>query len=467
VGAPRSGRSTFLRTLVQALVATEPPERLQVYVLDLGGSLPSLARLPHTGAVAGRSDGPAVRRVLAELSATVDDRSRALQAAGCATLAELEQRPDREQWLPDPLRARILLLVDGVGHLRADHPEAEQQLAELASAGRAFGLHLAVTASRWTEIRPSILDAISTRIELWLLDPADSRHGRTRAASLPRVPGRALDPFGFEVQLAEPAEHPQTATSTHTAVGIAPLPGWVDAAQSPTDRDRRLFTLGRQEHRQAWIDLDLLAQGAHLLVYGDEGSGRTALLRRVVRFLGSDAAGVRLHLVDPGRDLADVAENPAVVSYAYDRASATTLADELDELLARREPPAGLAPRELARGDWWSGPEHVLVVDDLDLLLGSHGSPFGVLGDHVRSARDRGFHVVVSRRVAGAARGAFEPFLSAVRESAPIGLVLCGDRSEGPLVADVAAQRQPPGRGFLVRPGRRPVLIQVAAEVAP
>ena len=464
VGAPRSGRSTFLRTLVHSLVASEPPERLQVYVLDLGGSLPSLARLPHTGAVAGRSDGPAVRRVLAELSATVDDRSRALQAAGCATLAELEQRPDREQWLPDPLRAHLLLLVDGVAQLRAEHPEAEQQLAELAAAGSALGLHLAVTANRWTEIRQPILDAISSRLELWLLDPADSRHGRTLAATLPRVPGRALDPFGREVQLAEPAEHPRLATSTHTAVGIAPLPSWVDAAQAPTDGDATLFALGLQEHRQAWVDLDLLGPGAHLLVYGDGGSGRTALLRRVIRSLGSVPERVRLHLVDPGRGLAEIADNPAVVSYAYDRASATTLADELDQLLAEREPPPGLAPRELARGAWWSGPEHVLVVDDLDLLLGSHGSPFVVLGDHVRAARDRGVHVVVSRRVAGAARGAFEPFLSAVRESAPLGLVLCGDRSEGPLVADVAAQWHPPGRGFLVRPGRRPVLIQVAAE---
>ena len=467
VGAPRSGRSTFLRMLVQALVATEPPERLQVYALDLGGSLPSLGRLPHTGAVAGRSDGPAVRRVLAELSATVDDRSRALQAAGCATLAELEERPDREQWLPDPLRAHLLLLVDGVGQLRADHPEAEQQLAELTSAGPAFGLHLAVTANRWTEIRPPILDAISTRIELWLLDPADSRHGRTLASDLPRIPGRALDPFGYEVQLAEPAEHPRTATSTHTAITIAPLPSWVDAAQAPTDGGPRLFPLGRQEHRQAWVRLDLLGQGAHLLVYGDEGSGRTRLLRRVVRSLGSDPTRVRLHLVDPGRGLAEIADGPAVVSYAYDRASATALADELDRLLAAREPPAGLAPRELARGGWWSGPEHVLIVDDLDLLLGSHGSPFVVLADQVRAARDRGFHVVVSRRVAGAARGAFEPFLSAVRESAPVGLVLSGDRSEGPLVADVSALWLPPGRGVLVRPGHRPALIQVAAEVGP
>ena len=109
----------------------------------------------------------------------------------------------------------------------------------------------------------------------------------------------------------------------------------------------------------------------------------------------------------------------------------------------------------------------MLIVDDLDLLLGSHGSPFVVLADQVRAARDRGFHVVVSRRVAGAARGAFEPFLSAVRESAPVGLVLSGDRSEGPLVADVSALWLPPGRGVLVRPGHRPALIQVAAEVGP
>ncbi len=467
VGAPRSGRSSFLSTLVHTLAETEPPERLQVYALDLGGTLTSLTRLPHAGAVVGRSDGPGLRRVLAELAATLDDRSRTLRAAGCSTLADLDLRADREQWLPDPHRARILLLVDGLGHLRTDHPDAEVQLTDLAAAGPALGLHLAVSANRWTELRTSLLDSIGTRLELWLLDPTDSRHSRVVSALVPRVPGRGLAPDGRELQLVEPDDDRPVATGRFRAPGIAALPTWVDEADAPPSRGPGVLVLGVEEHRTAWVDLDLGSPGAHLLVFGDSGSGRTTMLRRLVRQLSTDPAQLRLHLVDPARGLVEVADARAVESYAYDRASTAALAARLDDALCRREPPPGLNPRELATGGWWTGPEHVLVVDDHDLLVGPSGSPLAALVDHVRAGRDRGFHVVLSRRVAGAARSAFEPFISAVRESAPVGLVLAGDRSEGPLVGDTSAQWQPPGRGLLVRPGHRPTLVQLVAPGRP
>ena len=54
VGAPRTGKSTLLCTLVAALVATHPPDEVQVYALDLGGGLLHRLRdLPHVGAVCG------------------------------------------------------------------------------------------------------------------------------------------------------------------------------------------------------------------------------------------------------------------------------------------------------------------------------------------------------------------------------------------------------------------------------
>ena len=54
VGAPRSGKSTALRTLVMALATTHSPSDVQFYCLDFGGgALSSLRSLPHVGSVAG------------------------------------------------------------------------------------------------------------------------------------------------------------------------------------------------------------------------------------------------------------------------------------------------------------------------------------------------------------------------------------------------------------------------------
>ena len=68
VGAPQSGKSTALRTLITALAATHDPAQVQFYCLDFGGgALATLRTLPHVGAVAGRAEPQLVVRMVAEL----------------------------------------------------------------------------------------------------------------------------------------------------------------------------------------------------------------------------------------------------------------------------------------------------------------------------------------------------------------------------------------------------------------
>jgi S-DNA-T family DNA segregation ATPase FtsK/SpoIIIE len=57
VGAPQSGKSTALRTLITALAAVHDPGQVQFYCLDFGGgTMASLRALPHVGAVASRAE---------------------------------------------------------------------------------------------------------------------------------------------------------------------------------------------------------------------------------------------------------------------------------------------------------------------------------------------------------------------------------------------------------------------------
>ena len=80
-GAPRTGKSTLLQTVVLALAATAGPEQRQFYCLDLGGgSLFELGGLPHVGAVIGRGETEATARLFRELRALLDERATARQA---------------------------------------------------------------------------------------------------------------------------------------------------------------------------------------------------------------------------------------------------------------------------------------------------------------------------------------------------------------------------------------------------
>jgi len=113
------------------------------------------------------------------------------------------------------------------------------------------------------------------------------------------------------------------------------------------------------------------------------------------------------------------------------------------------------------------GPHHVVLVDDYDLLPGAGGSPLLPLLDLLGLGRELGFHLVLTRRVAGAARAAFEPVVQRLRELGGSGLVMSGDPGEGPLLGGQRATALPPGRGFLVRPPAPPTLVQVAYRPPP
>ena len=115
---------------------------------------------------------------------------------------------------------------------------------------------------------------------------------------------------------------------------------------------------------------------------------------------------------------------------------------------------------ELEPGSWGSGPRIVVLVDDYDVLTTACESPLTPFLPYIPSAADIGLHFVLTRRVAGASRGMYEPLVQGLRESGASALLMAGDRSEGQLFPGVYASQQPTGRGVFVQRGRPNRLIQ-------
>ncbi len=477
VGGPQSGKTTLLRTLVLGAALTHTPGELAVYAVDLlGGAMGPVEGLPHVGGAAGRADREKVRRTLQEVRAMIDLRERVFREQGIDSLEELRRRHDAGE-LPEIAAADVLLVVDGYGRLTQEFEELEPVMQDLLARGGGYGVHVVVSVGRANDVRMAQQPAFGNRIELRLSDAADSQLDRKLAATIRAdQPGRALTRGGLLAQVALPRLDGDPEPST-TTVGLnravravaaawagpaAPpvrvLPGRMSVRELPDRRElAAAVPIGVEESSLAPVVLDLFGDDRHLLALGDSGSGKTTLLRVVARGLVErfTADELVLAVFDPRRRLRDWVPEAYLGGYAPSAPLATALSASIASELARRTPEDPMSPVAPSL-------RIVLLVDDYDVLAAAGGQPLAPLTPYLASAGDLGLHVVMTRRVAGAARGLYEPFTMGIRESGATGLVLAGDRSEGQLFTGVRAGPQPPGRGVLVRAGQPAGTCQLA-----
>jgi S-DNA-T family DNA segregation ATPase FtsK/SpoIIIE len=472
VGSPRTGKSTLLRTLAAALIHRHTPAQVQLYGIDLGGGLlAALAGAPHVGGVAGKLDREAVTRVVRQLRAEVEEREQAFRQAGHETMTAARAAGSFSD---------VFLLVDGWEAFKREFEGLDRELEELASTGLSFGVHVVVAATRWAGIRPALLDNLGTRLELKLHDAIDSLVSRQAAAALPAdVPGRGLTMDGLHFQTALPrldgrAEEEHTAAAVGELCAVA-AEHWRDAPappirvlprelaphELPPPSAREGVPIGLEERGLDPVWVRLAGPDPHFLVFGDSQSGKSSLLRCLGRGLIAAHAPEELQLVvvDVRRSLLDLAHDPHVMAYATSPPAAQQAAERLRSIVGERMAPADASP---LAAPTWDGPRYAVLFDDYDLVAGPTGGPLAPLLDVLAVGGDVGLHVVLARRVAGSARGAYEAVFGRLRELGSPGVLLSGDPGEGPLLGGAKAQVQPPGRGLLVQRGERPVLVHTA-----
>lgn len=479
VGGPRSGKSTFARTVVAALSLARTPREVQFYVLDFGGgTFAPLQDLPHVAGVAGRSEPDVVRRVVAEVAGVVREREAYFRAHGIDSIDTYRSR--RAAGEVDDGYGDVFLVVDGWATLRADFEGLEHELQDLVQRGLTYGVHVVVTANRWSDMRSAVRDVLGTRLELRLGDPLDSEIDRKVAVNVPAGrPGRGIVPGRLHHLAALPRidGSPDGAT---LGEGVADLVARSAAAYrgapGPKLRllpDRVLLDDVRRRHlavagegsRELVLGVDEAALAPvlldvdtepHLLLFGDGGSGKSSVLRtyaaEVVRTRSPREA--QLFVVDYRRSLLGEVPDDYRIEYLTSSAQAAPAVAEVAEYLRTRVPGPDVTAEQLRTRSWWTGPELFVLVDDYDLVVSSQGSPLAPLVDLLPQARDVGLHLVLARRSGGASRALYEPVIQSLRDLSSPGLLLSGSPDEGQLVGALRPVPSVPGRGrVLTRAG--------------
>ncbi|MGC4805022.1 type VII secretion protein EccCb [Micromonospora sp. DT233] len=484
VGAPLAGKSTLVATLVAALALTHTPREAQFYCLDFGGgTLGVLTGLPHVSGVAGRRNAEAVRRTVAEVTRTLAQRVARFDTSGIGSMEEYRRLRTAGEFPEDPADD-VFLVVDGWHTLLRAHEELEEAISDVAHRGPAHGVHLVLTAGRWFDIRSHLRAQLGTRLELRLTDPDESEIDRGVATNVPeRSPGRGLTPDQAHFRSALPrldGRHGATdLAETAAALVQRVAAAWPEAPAPPvrllplrltvTELDRAWppggpdLPIGLDESALDPVALDPLTE-PHLVVFGDAESGKTNLLRLLARQIvaGHSPVEARLVIADYRRGLLGAVESGHLLDYAPSESYLTQTIAEVRTALRERLPGPDVTPEQLRERSWWKGPEVYLLVDDYDLVAAGGNNPLGALRELLPVARDVGLHLVLARRSSGAGRALYEPVLQSLREMGAAGLLMSGDREEGPLWGGLRLRPLPPGRGWLVRRRHGAQLIQTA-----
>ena len=490
VGGPQTGKSTALRTIVQALSLTYTPQEVQFYVMDFGGgTFAGFAGAPHVAGVATRDTTEVRTRMLAEIAAIMDDRERyfgknAIDSMDTYRRGRLEGRYDDGY-------GDVFLVVDGWGALRSEFDSLDREVTTMMSRGLSLGVHLIVSASRWMDFRSEAQDLFGSRLELHTANPKESIVNREGASRIPKGrPGRGIDMAGHEMMIGLPradAEQDPTTVSQGVAYTIKKIREHLVAGEGPKLRllpekitveeilaqlpEQQILPtgggdmiLGVEESRLGPLVFNTRAE-SHLYLFGDSKTGKSTFLRSIMQEITRlyTPGEARIITIDMRRTLMDDVPKDHTLRYITNHDSAMKDMREMAQFLRKRLPGPEVTAEQIRERSWWSGPELWVLVDDYDLAVTMSGNPIAELIDLLPQASDIGLHVVLTRRMGGAARATFEKVLQMMGDLAVTGILLSGNPSEGAIINGVKPRRAIPGRAQVIHRDLGVVSAQMAS----
>ncbi|MGI6797749.1 FtsK/SpoIIIE domain-containing protein [Gordonia sihwensis] len=430
-GKRRSGLSTALASVVASAGVTYRPDKVSFYVIDMTGTagLHYLSDFANVGAYATRTNSGLVQRILYEANRLIEHRSKKLSDGRHPTIGSyLESDHDTDG---DPY-GRLFVIIDRLDLLSGDD-ELLEQARTILRRGAQVGVHLigstAELSWRYDELVDWIVLSGADVDQL----PTSLRHHREAMRSLPDKPGyfiaddgsgspqtaRIIVPIASTdcdaARLDEPALTATAALLNERASGTSaprlhvvrqPLPYATFHQEHPIiDPTTGTPVLGINR-----ADLSAVpARGRHLMIAGAKGSGRTNAVRlylsAIISRFNPDEA--QIYLVDPTLGLAGEVDKlrewgyiRSASGFAYDRATAETMAAEITGIAAERTPQPTMSAESIRSGDFWAGPQVFLVIDNYAFInTGSMASrltsAFDQLSDSL-AAFDNGIHVVLT-----------------------------------------------------------------------
>ena len=233
--------------------------------------------------------------------------------------------------------------------------------------------------------------------------------------------------------------------------------------------------IGQREEDLRPVAIDF-ARNPLMMVFGDSRSGKTTLLRHLIRSIRDNSTADQVAFTVIDRRL-HLVEEPLFPDNEYtpniDRITPAMLG--LSALIEKRRPPAGLSSDDLRR---WSfeGQTHYLIIDDVDQIAdgpavsGPYAGqrPWSPLLGLLAEAGDLGLRVIVTARASGSAHAVMTaPLLRRLNDLQATTVMLSGSPADGGKLRGMRFSRLPAGRAMLLGDSEEPTYVQLVNPLVP
>jgi S-DNA-T family DNA segregation ATPase FtsK/SpoIIIE len=380
-----SGKTMFLRRAAYDVHSRFSPAEVQFLVADsAGGGLADLARLPHTAQYVPDQEVPNARRLAALIGDEIRRRLR------LAAVGQLGGTP------------HLVVLADQPRIAITEVGELGDSLRWLVAQGSRVRMSLVIT-DRFADdsgLLGELRAQITTRVSLKFF----SAGGESSTLGVPveplaAMPGQAYvytgagRPRRSRVDAVSPAEVRDSRFRARWP-GIRAVP-LQPPLQTLTDDELRYIAEAQQQSAtiplgivesssDAVVNLDFI-RSPHFVVLGGPRSGRSTVLRTVVRGLARRYTKDECVLMLFGHELHGVAHDDYVLTSLPGFVIPEDVSKDVEASLRKRA----------TSTNGWKGPRLFLVIDDFDRFQGEHDLLW-TLQDLIGVGGDIGMHFIVA-----------------------------------------------------------------------
>lgn len=456
IGARGMGCSTTVEAIVAASGMVYSPQQVSFYIIDAGAKLREIEAFPNVGAYTAARDQGMVDRIIGECLRVIALRENAFHDRSVASFDSYWESKKTQPVDGDPY-GHMFLVIDGFPAFMGDDDvdkSREARLVMLAEKGASLGVHLIAAGGDAQNTSYKLTPKFGLWLHHHIQDVTNSpvayrnHEQRSIAKSVPAQPGRVLE-LDTDLQARIMLPHTATVTPTEvrdgvfewnylhdwgaavrafgqelsarwpeaTAPRIEPVPASLDPAGVWALHAAHVHQTGLVQAVPLGIsaeDLTLVSlpdtstgnASPHLIVAGDQQSGKTTTARWLMRFvLQTYAPGAaQVFIIDPAlnllteRDYLD--RRQLLGGYSTDKTSHPQLLNQVKTIIEQRQPrdPSSLTAADIRNRSWWSGPEVFLIIDGAKDVMGSGfgGSMVDVLNEVIGARNDLGLHVFVT-----------------------------------------------------------------------